>query len=143
MTAIRLASKITPTNLTSKEAQEVLDQLVKEKWLAFELEKGVYYIDTRGIAELQGYLREQYGEAMKECTFCLDVVTMGECCTNTNCNVRIHKYCAESQFKNATNPVCPACTAPWSRTNTFGLGLPETAMNPDYQSEEEEEEEDQ
>lgn len=119
MHALRLGQ---PLKLTQRETQDILDRLVEDGWIAEE-DKGVYFLDTRGVAELQGYLREQYGEAIKECTICLDVVTMGEYCDLGNCPVRLHKYCADNQFRDAVNPTCPQCSTTWSRANRFGLGL--------------------
>ncbi|KAI9274225.1 Nse1 non-SMC component of SMC5-6 complex-domain-containing protein [Sporodiniella umbellata] len=117
--ALRLGG---PLKLSHKETQDVLDRLVEDGWIAEE-NKGVYFLDTRGLAELQSYLRDQYGDAIKECTICLDVVTMGEYCQLGNCPVRLHKYCADSQFRGAQNPVCPQCSTAWMRMNRFGLGL--------------------
>ncbi|KAG1437853.1 hypothetical protein G6F56_012899 [Rhizopus delemar] len=116
--ALRLGG---PLKLTNKETQDILDRLVEDGWIAEN--EGVYFLDTRALAELQGYLRDQHGEAIKECTICLDVVTMGEYCALGNCPVRLHKYCADSQFREAQNPVCPQCSTTWSRSNRFGLGL--------------------
>jgi hypothetical protein len=121
-TALHLGQKVKPVKLSQKETQDVLDRLVQDEWIALG-ENGVYYLDTRAISELQSYLREQYGDTIKECVICLDVITMGESCSISNCPVRLHKYCADSQFRNANNPSCPQCSTRWSRTNTFGLGL--------------------
>lgn len=125
-----MGSKLQPVKLTQRESQELLDKLVQDKWIAFE-RKGVYYIDTRGLAELQHYFREEYGEAVKECTLCFDVVTMGEKCLLPQCPVHVHKYCADKNFMNATNPVCPQCSSKWSRENRFGLGLPDNNYSDD------------
>jgi hypothetical protein len=140
MSAIHLGSKVKPVKLSQRETQEVLDQLVKDKWIGLE-RKGVYFMDTRAIVELHGFLREQYGDAIRECIICLDVVTMGESCAVSNCPVRIHKHCADNQFRNSTNPVCPQCSARWSRTNTFGLGLPHDESDVSEEEEQEEEQE--
>ncbi|CAO3633429.1 unnamed protein product [Mucor hiemalis] len=122
MKAVRLGNSLS-TKLTQRETQEVLDQLIEDKWIALE-QKGVYYMDTRAITELQSYFREEYGDAIQECTFCLDIITMGERCRTNNCPVRLHKYCANSQVGSSSNPVCPQCAVSWDRDNTFGLGLP-------------------
>ncbi|CEG63021.1 hypothetical protein RMATCC62417_00235 [Rhizopus microsporus] len=119
MNAIRLGQRL---KLTQKETQDVLERLVQDGWIAEE-EKGIYFFDTRGLAELQGYLRDQYGDAIKECTICLDIVTMGEYCELGNCPVRLHKHCADTQFRESVNPICPQCSTTWSRSNRFGLGL--------------------
>ncbi|KAI8065978.1 Nse1 non-SMC component of SMC5-6 complex-domain-containing protein [Thamnidium elegans] len=128
--ALNLGSKITPVKLTQRESQELLNKLVQDKWIAFE-RKGVYYIDTRALAELQHYFREEYGEAVKECTICLDIITMGESCSVRQCPVRIHKYCADKQFRNTPQPLCPQCGSRWSRDKVFGLGLPDNSYTDD------------
>jgi hypothetical protein len=140
MSAIYLGQKIKPVKLSQKETQDVLDQLVKDKWIALG-RKGVYYMDTRAIAELQTYLRDQYGDRIKDCIICLDVVTMGEHCAVSQCPVRMHRYCAETTFRNGRNPTCPQCRTTWSRSNTFGLGYSDHDQgNVDEEEEEEEEE---
>ncbi|KAI8982628.1 Nse1 non-SMC component of SMC5-6 complex-domain-containing protein [Pilobolus umbonatus] len=121
MDALRLGKGMKPVGLSQKETQELLDSLVKDGWIGEE-DKGVYYLETRALAELQGYFREQYGDIIKECTICLDIITMGEKCTH--CEVRIHSHCASSHFRETSQPVCPQCGKAWSRDNHFGLGLP-------------------
>ncbi|KAI8356687.1 Nse1 non-SMC component of SMC5-6 complex-domain-containing protein [Blakeslea trispora] len=118
MEAVRLGQKVQAASLTQKETQDLLDQLVADRWIG--LEDDVYYIDTRGLAELQGYLREQYGEVIKECKVCLDIVTRGQVCQNADCPIRMHHFCAETQFRNANPPMCPECQTRWSSTHVFG-----------------------
>jgi predicted nucleic acid-binding Zn-ribbon protein len=120
MQAIHLGQTL-KSKLTSKETQDLLERLVEDKWISQE-SKGVYYLDTRAIAELQEYFRELYEDKIKECTICLDVVTMGEACKH--CTVRLHKYCANRRFNNDEALTCPQCSRPWDRSHTFGLGLP-------------------
>ncbi|KAI7897821.1 Nse1 non-SMC component of SMC5-6 complex-domain-containing protein [Cokeromyces recurvatus] len=121
--AINLGHSV-ESRLTLKDTQDILDRLVQDRWIAME-EKGVYYLDTRAIAELQSYFREQYSDIVKECTTCLDFITMGERCEVEECPVRLHKYCADKLFANKNNPCCPQCSTRWNRSNTFGLGLPD------------------
>lgn len=123
-----MGAKIAPLKLTQKECQDLLNKLVQDKWIAFE-RKGVYYIDTRALAELQHYFREQYGEAIKECVFCLDIITMGEACRVVQCPIRGHKYCADKNFQNTPEPKCPQCGTAWSRDKRFGLGLPDNSAD--------------
>ncbi|KAI9485356.1 MAG: Nse1 non-SMC component of SMC5-6 complex-domain-containing protein [Benjaminiella poitrasii] len=127
--AIKLGPSV-ESRLTSKDTQDILDCLVKDQWIA-EAENGFYYLDTRAIAELQSYFREQYGEDIKECTICLDFITMGERCEVDSCPVRLHRYCADRQFSSNNNPCCPQCSTKWNRSNTFGLGLPDDDVDYD------------
>lgn len=122
MSAINLGSKVKPVRLSQRETQDVLDQLVQDKWIALN-HSGVYFMDTRAITELQGFLREQYDDAIRDCVICLDIVTMGEFCAVSNCPIRMHRHCSVTNFGNSSNPACPQCSAGWSRSNTFGLGL--------------------
>ncbi|KAI8877055.1 hypothetical protein K501DRAFT_230922 [Backusella circina FSU 941] len=124
--ALHLGQKLaikspTAKNITQRECQTVLDRLLEDKWIEYHC--GVYIVDTRAIAELQSYFREQYAEAVKECAICLDMVTMGEYCQTSNCPVRLHKYCGDAHFGDSANPSCPQCAQAWSRENIFGLGL--------------------
>jgi hypothetical protein len=126
--ALHLGQKLalkssTAKNITQRECQTVLDRLLDDKWIDYH--NGVYIVDTRAIAELQSYFREQYTDAVKECAICLDMVTMGEYCQTSNCPVRLHKYCSDTHFRDSTNPTCPQCAESWSRNNIFGLGLAE------------------
>ncbi|KAL0088195.1 hypothetical protein F4703DRAFT_1926931 [Phycomyces blakesleeanus] len=121
MEAIRLGQKMTPA-LTQKETQDLLDRLVADGWL-FCTRQGAYVMETRTVLELNAYFKEQYGEYLKECQFCLDVVTMGERCESVDCPVRIHRHCAERYFREQPNSTCPLCGTMWSHLNTFGLGL--------------------
>lgn len=121
-TALHLGGKMTP-KLASRDVQTLLDKLSDDGWIG--IQKGNYYLTTRSIAELQDYFKQQYGERILECVFCLDMVTMGEHCANAQCGVRLHKHCADSQFNNSADPRCPSCNNRWSRSETFGLGLPD------------------
>ena len=120
--ALELGPKMKPP-MGKKETQDLLDRLVEDGWLFFS-RQGWYVLDMRATLELQGYLREQYGDMLKECDLCLDVITMGERCERQNCSVRIHRHCASNLASGTSITTCPTCTTPWSRANTFGLGLP-------------------
>ncbi|KAF7725862.1 hypothetical protein EC973_009194 [Apophysomyces ossiformis] len=122
MAAIRLGQKMKPP-ISQKDTEDLLDQLVRDNWLEFT-RSGIYLMSTRTIMELQGYLREQYAEYMKDCTMCLELVTMGERCEHQDCEVRLHRHCADSYFREHSTMRCPTCSAQWSRANIFGLGLP-------------------
>ncbi|KAI9245233.1 Nse1 non-SMC component of SMC5-6 complex-domain-containing protein [Phascolomyces articulosus] len=122
MVAIRLGQTMKPP-LTQKETQTLIDRLNDDQWICPTPDGSSYCIDTRGIMELQGYLNEQYGDVIKHCKMCHDIVTMGERCELQNCEVRFHRHCADGQFSGRTI-VCPECETGWSRTNIFGLGLP-------------------
>lgn len=125
MAALRLGQKMKPA-ISQRETQELLDRLVDDGWLCMSPDGGSYVMDNRATMELQGYLREQYGDVIKECLVCYEVITMGERCELQACPVRIHRHCADGYFRDRQQSViaCPQCSTTWSRHNTFGLGLP-------------------
>ncbi|KAI8374425.1 Nse1 non-SMC component of SMC5-6 complex-domain-containing protein [Radiomyces spectabilis] len=122
MTALQLGQKMKPL-LTQKETEELLDRFVEDGWL-YLTPTGVYTMDNRALLELQAYLRQQFGDVVKECLMCFEVITMGERCELQNCSSRIHRHCADGYFRTASSMVCPMCQTRWSRSNTFGKGLP-------------------
>ncbi|KAI7858399.1 Nse1 non-SMC component of SMC5-6 complex-domain-containing protein [Circinella umbellata] len=122
MVALRLGQKMKP-QLSQKDTQALIDRFTEDGWICLTPDGSSYAIDTRSIMELNSYFREQYGDMIKECMMCYDIVTMGERCELQNCGVRMHRHCADSQFAGG-NLTCPSCKTSWSRSNTFGLGLP-------------------
>ncbi|KAG0171098.1 Non-structural maintenance of chromosomes element 1 [Apophysomyces sp. BC1034] len=122
MVAIRLGQKMKPP-ISQKDTEDLLDRLVRDEWLEY-VPSGAYLMNTRTIMELQGYLREQYSDYMKECVMCLEIVTMGERCELQDCQVRMHRHCADNYFREHSNMRCLTCSTQWSRSNVFGLGLP-------------------
>lgn len=121
--ALGLASKMKPP-MPQREAQALLDRLENDGWLFRTPDGDFYAMDTRCVLELQSYLREQFGDVIKECKICYDVITMGERCNLQDCPVRIHRHCADSLFAGGQNMVCPQCSTAWNRHSTFGAGLP-------------------
>ncbi|CAO3630751.1 unnamed protein product [Cunninghamella blakesleeana] len=120
--AIKLGQQLSPP-ITQKASEELLEQLVEEGWL--NESKGEYFMSMRIITELHHYLKEQFGDLIKECTLCSEIITMGEMCSYQSCEVRLHRHCAEQLFvTNNHSLTCPTCSSQWSRSNIFGTGLP-------------------
>ena len=122
MVALRLGQQMKPP-ISQKDTQALIDRLVEDGWICLTPDGSSYTIDNRGLLELKGYLKEQYGDVIMDCDTCKEVIIMGERCQVQNCPARIHRHCADSQFRTG-NPQCPICSSAWSRTNSFGLGLP-------------------
>ncbi|KAI9498136.1 Nse1 non-SMC component of SMC5-6 complex-domain-containing protein [Zychaea mexicana] len=122
MAALRLGQSMKPP-MSQKDTQTLIDRLVEDGWICLTPDGSSYTVDTRGILELQNYLREQYGDVIQECAVCMGVITMGERCELQSCNVRIHRHCADTYFRGGQMS-CPTCETGWSRANTYGLGLP-------------------
>lgn len=120
--ALRLGTKMKPP-ISQRETQDLLDRFVEDQWLYTARRDAYYVMDPRTILELMTYLREQYSDVLRDCKMCMEIITMGERCELQNCDVRMHRHCADTFFSNR-EASCPSCKTAWSRTNTFGLGLP-------------------
>ncbi|KAI8136884.1 Nse1 non-SMC component of SMC5-6 complex-domain-containing protein [Fennellomyces sp. T-0311] len=122
MVALRLGQQMKPP-ISQKDTQTLIDRLAEDGWICLTPDGSSYTIDSRGVLELRDYLREQYGDVIRNCDFCKEIIMMGERCERQNCPVRIHRHCADAHFRDGQMQ-CPTCSSSWSRGNTFGLGLP-------------------
>jgi hypothetical protein len=57
----------------------------------------------RSIIELQDYLKETFEDDVHECLMCMEIVTIGERCSQERCNVRLHLHCAAGYFPEEEN----------------------------------------
>ncbi|KAI8870330.1 hypothetical protein GQ42DRAFT_111168, partial [Ramicandelaber brevisporus] len=108
--------------LTQKDAQRILDQLVEDGWLEYS-ESGLYGLAPRMIMELQRYLKDdedyedESGEGRRSrskskalsrprraglpiCIACSEVTTYGQKCSNPLCMTYLHHFCA-ARYLNA------------------------------------------
>jgi non-structural maintenance of chromosomes element 1 len=69
-------------------------------------------IHGRTILELSEYIVENYGELVKKCQICKNIVISGISCEQENCSVKMHNYCAKRLFANQKN--CSKCKIPFS-----------------------------
>ncbi|CAG8471992.1 477_t:CDS:10 [Ambispora leptoticha] len=119
-TAIKESSKLKPP-ITRMAAEKVLKRFVDDKWLV-KTSAGRFALTQRTILELQNYLKDQYDEAIHECTLCYDIVTKGQRCSVEKCSTRLHHHCARRMFqtKPQSERKCPTCSAIWRETMVTG-----------------------
>ncbi|KAK8090878.1 Non-structural maintenance of chromosomes element 1-like protein [Apiospora phragmitis] len=157
--------------LKSSEAEAMMQSMVDEGWFERSVE-GCYSLSPRALMELHSWLIETYNDPgaepgdwqrIKFCEACKDIVTVGQRCTERDCNVRLHDICEEAFWRTKREKKCPKCQTLWDGKHFVGeravteteayrrskghrgrdgrsSGLMEQIMAPD---EEEEEEEDQ
>jgi hypothetical protein len=80
-------------------------------------------LHMRSIIELQTYLKETFESEIHDCLMCMEIVTVGERCSQGRCEVRLHLHCAAGYFPEQSSGAeikCPTCSTTWSRDNTFG-----------------------
>lgn len=118
----------TNSSITMSRAEELLATLVEERW--FEKSRAGYYsLTPRGLMELRGYLEETYNEPdaeesewqrIKKCTACKDIITVGQRCTNQECNVRLHDFCSQGFFRARPERKCSSCRTQWTGRDFVG-----------------------
>jgi len=121
MAAIREGPRLKPP-ISQRDSEDLLNRLVADKWL-MKRSDGYYVLHMRSIIELQSYLKETFEQEVFECLMCMEIVTMGERCSQGRCEVRLHLHCAAGYFPDPQTEAeikCPTCTSAWSRDNTFG-----------------------
>lgn len=112
--------------LTGQEAERCLRALVTEGWFEHSKE-GFYTLSPRALIELQSWLVDTYNDsddpeewqAIKFCEACKDIVTMGQRCTDLNCNCRLHDVC-QSYWNSRPNKKCPRCDTEWDGKQFVG-----------------------
>lgn len=108
--------------ISQRESEWLLAKLVKDQWLKRRTD-GYYVLHMRSIIELQDYMKETFEDDVHECLMCMEIVTIGERCSQERCSVRLHLHCAAGYFPEDENGAaikCPTCSTSWKRSNKFG-----------------------
>ncbi|KAJ1983591.1 hypothetical protein H4R34_001178 [Dimargaris verticillata] len=106
------------TSNTKMQTQDFLKQLVRDQWLTVT-DNGYYVMAPRTVLELQTYLQDEYGELIRPCYLCKDIVTKGQRCDNDGCETVMHLFCA-NRYIPVHNNDCPQCGQSWDRCIEFG-----------------------
>jgi len=118
----------TNTSITMSRAEELLATLVEERWLE-KSKAGYYSLTPRGLMELRGYLEETYNDPdaeegewqrIKKCAACKDIITVGQRCTNRECDVRLHDFCSQGFFRARPDRKCASCKTQWTGRDFVG-----------------------
>jgi hypothetical protein len=114
--------------LTLGEAEKLLQSMIDEKWLERSTQ-GFYRLSTRALMDLRNWLVETYNDEtddpdewqrIKFCEACKDIVTVGQRCTEPNCNVRLHNICDTAFWNSRPNKKCPKCSTDWDGNHYVG-----------------------
>jgi hypothetical protein len=116
-------SQVSDKGLKQTDAQNLLASLVTEGW--FERSKeGWYTLSPRALMELKSWLVATYNDPdlendedawqrIKLCVACKSIVTIGQRCTNLDCNVRLHDTCHTAFWRTQRGKKCPKCEKDW------------------------------
>jgi hypothetical protein len=115
------ATQSSDRGLTQIEAEKLLSNLVKETWFERSAE-GYYTLSPRALLELRSWLVETYNDSdepeswqrIKFCEACKEIVTIGQRCTERECNVRLHNICTAAFWNSRPGKQCPKCKTAWT-----------------------------
>ncbi|KAI0079952.1 hypothetical protein K474DRAFT_1682971 [Panus rudis PR-1116 ss-1] len=110
LAALREVNSLRPV-MTKSQGEIVLNSFVAKGWL-LKSKKGRYSLSQRTLLELSQYLKNEYPEAILECTVCMDMVTLGVHCNTPNCKGNLHQYCYNAYKR--TKQTCPTCGNEWN-----------------------------
>ncbi|KAI9640034.1 hypothetical protein NHQ30_011596 [Ciborinia camelliae] len=109
------------------DAEKVLAGLMAQGWFE-RSRRGYYSLTPRAILELRSWLVDTYNESddpndwqrIKMCEACKGIVTVGERCSNRDCNVRLHGICETAYWNSRPNKNCPKCKTEWDGKHYVG-----------------------
>uniref|UniRef100_A0A8C8VIH3 Non-structural maintenance of chromosomes element 1 homolog n=1 Tax=Pelusios castaneus TaxID=367368 RepID=A0A8C8VIH3_9SAUR len=106
---LNLADQLKTKKMKKKEAEQVLQNLVQDKWLSER--DGEYTLHTRCIMEMEQYILSNYEELAKKCNICHSLAIQSQLCET--CGIAMHLPCAGKYFSAQTEPHCPHCNEFW------------------------------
>ncbi|XP_028670282.1 non-structural maintenance of chromosomes element 1 homolog [Erpetoichthys calabaricus] len=106
---LNLADTVQTKKMKKKDAEQVLQRLVQNKWLCEK--NGEYSLSTRCIIEMEPYIRNVYQDSV--CNICHNVAVQSQMCENSLCGIRMHFPCVARVFRGQPEPHCPACKDFW------------------------------
>lgn len=114
-------SQGTDKGLTNSQAEKLLASLVEEGWMERSRD-GWFTLSPRALMELKGWLVATYNDPdaeegewqhIKNCEACKNIVTVGQRCSNVDCNVRLHEGCLAPFWRTRREQKCPRCGTQW------------------------------
>ncbi|XP_019368347.1 PREDICTED: non-structural maintenance of chromosomes element 1 homolog isoform X2 [Gavialis gangeticus] len=106
---LNLVDQLETKKMKKKEAEQVLKNLVQDKWLSQR--EGEYTLHTRCIMEMEQYILNNYRDVAKKCNICHSLAIQSQACKS--CGLGMHLPCAGKYFKAQTEPRCPKCNNFW------------------------------
>jgi non-structural maintenance of chromosomes element 1 len=116
-------SQVVDKGLKPSEAESLLASLIAEGWFERSTE-GWYTLTPRALMELKNWLVAAYNEGeaeaggdewqrIKLCQACKNIITIGQRCSNLDCNVRLHDTCQAAFWVARREKKCPKCKKDW------------------------------
>ncbi|KAF6842056.1 RING-like domain-containing protein [Colletotrichum plurivorum] len=114
--------------LKHSEVEDMLANLVNQGWLE-KSRDGFYTLSPRSLLELRAMLIESYNDPeaaaeewqrIKFCEACKEPVTIGQRCSERDCNARLHDTCQEAYWRTQRSQKCPRCSREWDGEHFVG-----------------------
>ncbi|CAF1057388.1 unnamed protein product [Adineta steineri] len=109
--------------MTQKEFGEIMARFHRDKWI----ESGPHntiILHARAILEMQSFITDTYRDDTYNCQICRRLLIRGLVCSNSSCDVHMHRSCAARYFlrlSNSTNKKsaypCPTCKKEWNKND--------------------------
>lgn len=121
------STQVADKGLTVDQVEKLLAKLVYEKWIE-KSKEGFYRLSPRALIELRTWLIETYNDPdepdewqrIKSCIACKELITVGQRCTNLDCNVRLHNVCEEAYWRANPTKKCLKCRTVWDGKHYVG-----------------------
>lgn len=112
--ALNIAGDLDGCKLSAEAAENLI-----QRWLelgALKQDRGRLSMSPLGLAEMETYLKQEFGDELRSCYMCTQTCIKGQTCANQNCNVKLHYHCADKLFnrEESTINMCPQCSFPWT-----------------------------
>ncbi|WYZ45329.1 hypothetical protein EsH8_VIII_000645 [Colletotrichum jinshuiense] len=114
--------------LKHSEVEDMLANLANQGWLE-KSRDGFNSLSPRALLELRAWLIDSYNDPdaaaeewqrIKFCEACKEIVTIGQRCSERDCNARLHNTCQEAYWRTQRSHKCPKCSREWDGNHFVG-----------------------
>ncbi|UJR31511.1 hypothetical protein I4U23_019000 [Adineta vaga] len=120
--------------MTQKEFGETMARFHRDKWIESGPNNTII-LHARAILEMQTFIMDVFRNYVSNCQNCRRLLIRGLVCSNSSCDVHMHRSCAARYFlrlSHATNKKtvypCPSCKQEWNKDDVNSV-LKATKIN--------------
>ncbi|CAF4507664.1 unnamed protein product, partial [Rotaria socialis] len=117
--------------MTQKEFGETMTRFHRDKWIESGPNNSVI-LHARALLEMQSFITDTYRDYIYNCQICTRLLVRGLNCSNSSCDIHMHRSCAAQYFlrlSNVTNNAatrkttypCPVCKQEWSKDDVTSV----------------------
>ncbi|CAF1665526.1 unnamed protein product, partial [Adineta ricciae] len=107
--------------MTQKEFGETMTRFQRDKWIEGGPNNTVI-LHSRAILEMRSFITDIYQDYVANCQNCRLLLIRGFVCSNSSCDVHLHRSCAARYFQQISNArhgktayPCPSCKKEWNK----------------------------